>query len=749
MSKVFKNTLFFLFILLSHKVIFAQQTNFILIKGTILEKAKNNTEEPLRYAKISIDKTTYTYTDLDGKFSLSIPDTIQYIIVEHQHVQRDTIQLADKTKELQIVYPLYVKMKDITIRERKFSTEISLLTPQKVENINERELLRAACCNLSESFETTPSVDVSFTDAITGYKQIQLLGLAGPYALITRENMPDIKGLGVVTGLSFTPGQWIESIQLSKGTGSVVNGFEGLAGQINVEWRKPSEHNNWNLNIYQSAQGRSELNVYKTIKLNNELSTGLFFHAKSNWKKMDQNNDLFMDSPLGNTWIAANRWMYFGKKGKEIQLGVKYTSNANWGGQWAYDNKEIPQKASPWGMNMNIQRLDAWSKIGKVFVKKPWKSMGLQLAISNHEQQAAFGRKTYNASEQTAYANYIFQTIVKHTGNVLKLGSSFSYTQRNEKVNAVLYPIQELVPGIFSEYTHTFSSKLNMIAGLRIDWHQLYGLYITPRLHVRYAPKESFALRASIGKSYRTASIFAENIGYFSTNRNLQIESVYAHGAYGLKNEEAINAGINATYKFKLNYRNGIFNADYYYTYFIQQVVADWENTNQLRFYNIAKNSNAHSFQCQIDYELIRKFDIRLAYRMNKVHVAYQSGKKQNPLNALHRYFSTLSYTTRSKWTGDVTVVYTGKKRIPSTSSNPIAYQLPSYSPSFLTLNAQIGKTFSKQLEFYLGAENITNYMQRPAIVASQDPFGNYFDSSLIWGPAMGRNIYVGMRWKQ
>ena len=341
------------------------------LQGIILEKGKNNTEIAIANAKIIYDKKTFTFTDKEGKFKLIIPDTAKQIEVQYAHIGSDIVQLTDLSKELKIVYPLYVKGKEIVIKQKRFATEISLLTMQKTERISSKELLKAACCNLSESFETTPSVDVAFTDAVTGYKQIQLLGLAGPYTLITRENIPEVRGLASITGLTFTPGQWIEGMQLSKGTGSVVNGYEGLAGQINIELKKPMEGDKQFYNLYQSGQGRTEGNAYFAFQpVKKKLYTNLFLHGKSQWLKVDQNHDHFIDQPLGNTFIASNRWMYFSDKGFEMQFGFKYNFFDNWGGSMHYIKNENPLLSNYWGMKMNTNRLDTWAKIGKVYEGK-------------------------------------------------------------------------------------------------------------------------------------------------------------------------------------------------------------------------------------------------------------------------------------------------------------------------------------------------------------------------------------------
>lgn len=725
------------------------QSQTVLLKGSIFEKAKNMSIQPVSGAKVLYSKKIFTFTEKGGGFSLHVPDTARQLVIQYDHVGSDTIALTDLQKEIKVVYPIYERIKDVVIRQKKFATEISLISVQKTERISSKELLKAACCNLSESFETTPSVDVAFTDAVTGYKQIQLLGLAGPYTLITRENIPEVRGLASITGLTFTPGQWIEGMQLSKGTGSVVNGYEGLAGQINIELRKPMEGDRQFYNIYQSGQGRSEANAYLAFEPGKRLYTNLFLHGKSQWLKVDQNHDHFIDQPMGESFIGANRWMWFGEKGRELQLGLKYNAVNNWGGSRQFSKSETPALSNHWGMKLKTNRLDAWSKIGKVYEARPWKSMGLQLAFSNHTQDMYFAKKQYTAQENTFYANYIFQSIIKHTGRVIKVGATFNYIDRTENVNGLDYKNKEVVPGLFTEYAHTFSQKVNAVLGVRADYHNLYGMYFTPRFHIRYAPHENITIRASAGKSYRTATIYAENLGLFSTNRTIQVIPSQSNGVYGLQNEQAVNLGGNATYKFKLNYRSGTLSADYYYTHFQNQVLADWEQERSIIFYNSTRPSYAHSVQIQLDYEPVRKLDLRLAYRFHDVRATYGSQLLQRPLNARHRAFINAGYTTRSKWTFDYTLQWTGRKRIPSTALNPEGLRFGVSSPSFITMNAHVSKSFAKNFDVYGGVENALNYMQQVSIIDVHDPFGNYFDGSLIWGPTNGRNVYVGVRFKK
>ena len=721
------------------------------ITGTITGKDQKGKTEALIGATVETpDHSAGTQTDADGTFSLQLPATASKLIISYVGFKADTLNLTTGQQTLNVTLQQPRSLKEVVITKRRGSTEISMLSPIKTEIISERELLKAACCNLSESFETTPSVDVAFTDAVSGYKQIQMLGLSGPYTLITRENIPDTRGLASVTGLTFTPGSWIEGMQLSKGTGSVVNGYESVAGQINIELKKPFEEESerWLFNLYQNTQGRSEGNIVLGHKLNEEVSTSLMLHGRSQWMKVDQNKDGFLDQPMGQQFVGLNRWYYFSPKGLEIQGGVKGTYVTNTGGQWDYANGAEQTAGNPWGFELNTQRLEGWAKIGKVF-KRPGTSMGLQLSGVYHDQDAMYGTRSYDAQQKTLYANLIYQGYIGNTNHIIKGGLSSLYDNYNEQVLNKTFVRTEVVPGAFVEYAYNYLTKFNVVAGLRGDYHNLYGAFVTPRLHVRYAPYEKTAIRASIGRAQRTANIVAENMGYLASNRLFVIFGDNStNKPYGLDAEVAWNTGVNLTQKFMLDYRDGAFSVDYYYTNFTNQVVIDVEDPHTVRFYNLNGQSYAHSLQGQFDYELIHNLDLRLAYRWYDVKTTYTGTLKDKPLIAAHRAFANVGYETRNKWKFDYTLHWTGAKRVPTLHHSHASEVVNGYSPSFFQMNAQVSKGFGDNFEVYAGGENLTNYMQHDAIIGASDPFAQGFDAAMAWGPVMGRNIYAGLRYK-
>lgn len=737
-------------LILSNKVS-AQDTDSISVSGSIINSASNEIKgATIRHPKYSLS----TLSDDNGAYTLKVPANTTYLIINADGYAVDTLSLTGSTHDNYFSYLKSVEELDkIEYTTTIKSSSISTLGFIKTEQISSKELMKAACCNLSESFETTPSVDVGFTDAVSGYKQIQMLGLTGSHTLFTRENIPDVRGIAAITGLTFTPGSFVESMQLSKGTGSVVNGFEGTAGQINVEWHKPFEPQTptWHLNGYQSVQGRSEGNIVYNKEITDRTSTNVFVHAKSNWMNLDQNKDQFLDQPKGETYVLGNRWFYFSPKNIEVQGGIKMTNATNKGGELNYfTNKE--QINNYWNYNQKLNRAEAWAKIGYMNPTKKWQSMGLQLSGAYHDQQTKYGNKHYNAEQYSFYANYIYQSIISNSNHVIKTGASFIYDQINEQFRQPssegIYNRNEIVPGAFVEYSYNHLSKFNLVTGLRSDYHNIYGLFVTPRLHVRYAPSDHSAIRASIGRAQRTANIFAENFAHMASNRLFQIEGNNNNNPYGLNPEIAYNMGINYTQKFKLGFREGTLSMDYYYTHFQNQVVVDIEQPTMVRFYNLNGPSFAHSFQTQIDYEIMPRLDLRVAYRYYNVKTTFDDQLLDKALISKHRAFINMGYATRNKWKFDATFQAFGPKRMPTHGVSATNLKNSHQTQPYTVLNAQVSKTFGEDIfEIYLGAENIIGNMQHHMILMSDNTASPYFDASLVWGQAMGRNIYLGFRY--
>lgn len=687
----------------------------------------------------------FTESKADGSFKLEMNENSHNLIISYTGYSSDTIQV-NKPGAIAVVLRSGIELEEIKITGRKRSIEVSYISPIKLRKISQRELTKAACCNLSESFETNPAVDVSFTDAVTGTKQIEMLGLAGSYVQITRENMPDVRGLASIYGLSYIPGPFVESIQLNLGAGSVINGFESIAGQINVEMKKPGDAEKLFVNGYYGSGGRIEGNVIANTPVNDHFDTNIMLHYNTRQQAHDNNFDGFLDMPKGGGFSLLNAWKYYGKKGNEGQFGFKITSSDNTSGQDASHHSGIhPPGYELWQANVKSNRYEAYLKRGKAFLDKPYKSIGFQLGGIYYDQNSLFGKRIYTGDQKMLYANLLYQTIISNTNNKITFGASFQGEQTNEKINETSYERNEYIPGIFGEYTYSKNEKFDVVLGLRADHHNNYGLFFTPRLHTRYALNQSMVLRLSAGRGQRTANIFAENIGAFASSRAFVINGANLNNPYGLDAEVAWNFGLNFTYDVTEKIQWGF---DAYSTRFQNQIVVDFDaNPQELNFYNLKGKSFSNSIQTQLDWQIFKNFDVRLAYRYNQVKTTFGNDLLQKPLTAPHRAFANAAYEWKG-WKFDYTINLQGKKRIPNTASNPENYRLSTESNRFFISNAQITKVFGQKYELYVGGENIFNFMQPRAIISGGEPYSEYFDASLIWGPIFGSMYYAGFRYR-
>jgi outer membrane cobalamin receptor/copper chaperone CopZ len=717
------------------------------LRGIVVETS-NGQASPLAGASLYwVGTNKGTISNPHGEFILAKPSASDQLVISYSGFKTDTVSV-NGLNDIQIALSKKEDLSRVIVTARQRTSYIDANNPFRTTVITKKELLKAACCNLSESFETNPSVDVSYSDAVTGSKQIQLLGLAGVYTQLTVENLPGPRGIATPLGLNSIAGPWVESIQLIKGTGSVVNGFESIAGQINIELRKPQTSEKLYLNGYVNSMGKTDINLNWAHKLNSKWSTALLLHDDFLYNKQDFNKDGFRDLPTGNQFSGVHRWQYMGDKGLMSQFGIKVLIDDRTGGEVDYNPTKDKYTTNHYGLGINTKRYEAFGKIGYVFPDKIYKSIGLQLSAFDHDQDAYFGFNSYNANQKNFYSNLIYQSRIHSDVHKFKTGFSFLYDQYNESLNTTPFDRKEVVPGAFAEYTYSPSEHLDVVAGFREDHNNLYGWFTTPRLNVRYTPFANTTVRFSVGRGQRTADIFAENMGLLVSSRQIEIVGGQNGKAYGLDPEVAWNKGISVDQKFKLFNRDASAGIDFYRNDFTNQVIVDLEDVRLVKFYNLQGKSYSNSFQTELNFIPVKKLDVRLAYRFFDVKATYNGNLLEKPFTARHRAFANFAYDMKG-WKLDYTLNFVGQKRIPSTTENPVQYQLSDYSPSYVTMNAQVSKSLGKKklIDFYIGGENLTNYFQKNAIIAASEPFSPYFDASMIWGPVTGRLIYGGFRY--
>ena len=714
------------------------------IKG-LIQGADGSQKKPIYGAKIKLlQAKTGAVSREDGTFELVLPKELpDTLVISAFGYNPDTLIVSKKDRFTALNILLYSDklLPEILIEYRKNGHSISRLKTLHVEELTAIELRKAACCNLSESFETNASVDVNITDAVSGAKKIQMMGLDGVYTQIQMENIPYLRGLESAFGLSSLSGTWIESIQITKGTGNVVNGYESMAGLVNLELKKPDEMEKIYLNVYQNIFGRSEFNFNKGIILNPKWSTGFLGHVSSTYGNIDRNKDAFRDLPTGDNTAFMNRWAYKGKK-MEAQFGINFYRDRKVGGQTSFfRNEENQVDTVNYGVLINSKHIDIYGKTG-FFGKRPMQSLGIVYNIKHQEIDGFFGLKNFSGLEKRGYINVIYDDIIGTSDHKIKVGTSFVAIDISQKADTLSQKRMELVPGIFAEYTYT-GRRLTGVFGSRYDYHSIFREQFSPRVHLKYLLSEMTDLRFTAGKGWRVPNFIIDNISLLASSKQWIAPSE-------TKPEISWNIGGSLVHEMKIFERKASISLDFYHTRFENQLIVDRDDAiNAIVFSNLKNSSFSNSFQTEFSFSLIKNLDIRLAYKFLDVQAKYGNEMRQQVMIPRQRGFVNIAYITRNKrWEYDFTCSVFSPSRLPIQRdfSNDTLLISDMKSPTYAMINAQITHIY-KKFDFYLGGENLTNSTQKNPIIDAANPFGSKFDATNIYMPITGINIYVGIRY--
>ena len=720
------------------------------IEGTVYEQDENGKKTSLPgvnvYWKIVNEGVV---TDANGHYKIPLHETIGCLVFSCISYENDTVHHMVEPAHYDHIFHSIHMLNEVQVEARQKASFINPIKAIAVQEISSEGLRRAACCSLAESFEGNASVDVSYSDAVTGAKQIELLGLSGLYTQMMAENMPNFRGLASAFGLTYVPGTWMNGIQISKGTSSVRNGYESISGQINVDYKKPEpfESEKLFLNLYGSTMTMTELNFNTRWKMGQNGNMMVLGHVNKNFMQMDGNDDGFMDDPMvtqGNVFVRYN---YNNNRWFEGMWGVKALSEYRYGGMMGYDPIRTIVNYDPdlSGFSIFTQRYEAFSKTGFMFDRDDT-SLGIQQQLIYHDLESYYFHRTdYNATQLSYYANALFDSYIVNDHHKYSVGVSFAYDKYNENLNDSTFLRSERVPGVFGEYVFNDDHHWSIITGFRADYNSYYQrMLYTPRLHVRFKTHDELTLRLSAGKGYRSPNVIAENSTMMASARQICFLETP-------KMEEAWNYGINLTKGIDIGWREIVINADFYRTDFVNQVVLDRDaDAHQIRIYNLNGKSYSNSAQIEASCEVFKDLDLTLAFRYNDVKMTIADSLRVKPFVNRYKGLITMSYAPGT-WQFDFTTQFNGDSRVPDLSSNATAVannQNIERSPFYVIMNAQVTKKLGKYWEVYAGGENLTNYKQDYPIISADNPTSDDFDASMVWGPLSGIRAYLGVRFQ-
>jgi outer membrane receptor for ferrienterochelin and colicins len=713
----------------------------------------NADKEPLQGAAVYWAGTqTGVLTDTIGRFQLQASTSdASRIVAKYVGHTSDTLS-AQPLRFLEFTLIDTLRTQTLLINARKAGITLSDQSLIKTEQITQIELTKSACCDLAGCFETQATVQPQVTNVITNARELRMLGLSGVYNQVLFNGIPMMQGLSYTYGISTLPGSLVQNIYVAKGANSVVQGFESISGQINVETLDPAKADKIFLNLYMNRFQERHLNFHTALRFR-KWAALTAFHMVQPASVIDRDGDRFMDLPQLKRYRVSQDWQYGSQKewGWNARIGVAWLQEERTGGQVDFKPGLNPAGTGPYGQHVRYQQPEFTAQTGyriNDFHAFRWISMAY-----TQNQNSLLGTVRYRANQHHAYAN--LQHEFSYNQHELKTGISYRYFELEEHIDfydTVLnrtydgrYLRLEHIPGVFAENTlELIPDKLTWMQGVRLDYHNTFGYYFTPRSLLKFMPRQGTVFRINTGTGWRTANVFTENIQLLTGSRNLIFQET-------LNPEKAFNTGINYTQKInaKSEAFNAYFTVDYYYTRFQNQIFPDYDRSPLMAILqNFTGVARSHVFQAEVGGTLLSRIELKVGYVWLDVYRRFGETKFVLPFNPKHRYMAAFSYKPlHEKYHLDVNMHYTGRQRLPDTRSNPEPYRRPDFSESFVVFNAQF--TYSPgRLEVYVGCENIFDFRQLRPINAWQEPLGPYFDTSMVWGPTRGREVYAGIRWR-
>lgn len=771
-------------IVLMPSVALAQRT----ITGKVVD-ADNNS--PLIGASLYWKNTTAgTTTTTDGSFTIRRVNGFETLVVDYLGYDIAEIEVGKEETTLDIrLKPSAVDIDEVVVEGQQRGNYAKSGGITRQEQISFAGLCKMACCSLAESFENSASVTVGYSDAISGARQIKMLGLAGTYTQILDENRPIMQGAGAAYGLSYTPGMWLNSIQVSKGVASVTAGHEAITGQINLEHRKPTDDERFFLNLYFDSELRPEINVSSAIPLlpDKSLSTVIMAHGSLDTAQHDMNGDGFSDMPKANQINVANKWLWQNADGIQLRWGWKVVNENRLGGQLGYKKDMYEDMVadpfnSLYGSKIHNRNINAYAKLGipvgyeRTFTGDPadavQNNVAMILDYDNYLTDSYFGLNNVDVVENAlryniTYAHYFTQRSSLNAGAsayMRMMDNNYQQPAIEGGAPAEAWSFigkSTLVePGLFAEYTYQIEDKFSLVVGLRGDYSMIEGDYyndvkgkllVTPRSHIRWSITPRTTLRASAGMGYRRQNLVTDNIWMMTTSRHIKFA--------GLEDdmEAAATFGGSLSQTFRLAQDDmATISFDYFRTQFFNTMVFDQETAdNSILIYNSDGKSFTDNYQIDFNWTPFRGFDLFATFRYTNAKMTVERDGEQilveRPLTSRYKGLINIQYAVR-RWVFDATAQLNGPVRLPELDGDLVkATENPNLSPIYPMFFAQVSYKISN-LTLYLGCENIANYVQghkghgQAPILGSEAPFKEGFNSSAVWGPLMGRKFYIGLR---
>lgn len=707
------------------------------IMGNVVDEQNKSLEGAVIYW---MESQTGTTTNANGYFKIDRAEGDLHLILSLTGYQKDTVLVDIESTYQVFVLREGILLNQVNVESQRQSNSFSRIEALNIESLEKKEFKKAACCSLSESFQTSNAVDVSYTNASTGTKEIQFLGLRGLYSHFLIENREAFGGILSSTALDLIPGTWLDKVNIQKGASDVKSGAQSMTGGINVQLKKPFEDYPIFVNLFGDLHGRFESNIHLNKQWSEASSSGVYFNLGSFSNRRDHNGDSFIDEPGMQRINTMVRNIFFGDK-FEGQVNAQIVYEDRSGGQLYRDNAyDISQDTRHYNLSGNL---------GFVGFEKEFQSTGSIYNLSRSEIKSSFGGKSFIADENRASIQLLYNHPFGDGRHQVVLGPQFDYHKAYEEYNTTLSQrYEEKIAGIFSEYTFRnnmhLDNKLTITAGLRADWIIDDQLMLIPRASIRYLFADDWTFRASAGRGYRHGRLLSDHIFYFASSKQWNISTNNFL-------EKSWNTGFNVVGKPYLNGKELQVNFDIYNTWFEQQTILDLDQDyNTINVYELNGKSKALQLITTISYPVMDWLNLKLGMKYTETKSQYVQAYRSVPMVPKYRGLISLDMESENKkWLWNISSNYVGRMRLPDKNNVPheFIHDHVGFTNPYLLLQSQLTYT-SRYWEFYAGCENLLNKTQHNAIIDAQNPFGPYFNAAEVYAPVSGIKPYIGLKWK-
>ncbi|HEX6058335.1 MAG TPA: TonB-dependent receptor [Gemmatimonadaceae bacterium] len=706
-------------------------------RTAVIEGVVRAGERPVPFAQLAVEGTTHgAVADSGGRFRLAaLPAGRQLLLVRaigHRPLRR-AVQLAPGEHrivdlELEAVGTSLGPMVTTATLKETYVAE----SPVKVDVVTARVLERNASHNLMENLSFVNGLTQQVDCGVCFTNNIRINGMDGPYTAMLIDGAPVMSALATVYGLNGIHPSIIQQVEVSKGPSSTLFGSEAMGGVINVITKDPRFAPRASLDAYATSNGETSLDFALAPDAGGArtlLSGSLAYTGRV----VDENGDGFGDLPLMRRAALFGKWAGGTAARRTLELSVRYwyEDRANGVAGFTRADRGSDVRYGEAILTHHASLVGAYRFPGE---RRPLK---LDVALDWHDQDSWYGTQPFAATQGVGFAQLLWNVpLGRHDvllGTTLRLhgyeDSSAVHATRERRV----------VPGVFAQDELTLSRRWTLLAGLRADHHEAHGTIASPRIALRWEADEHTTLRLNAATGFRVVNLFTEDHAALTGAREVVLDE-----ALDPERSVSVTASLQHLVHVLGTPDALVVDLDVFHTRFSNRIVADYDRDPDLVVYaNLDGHALTRGLSASVQYaDPLRPLSGSIGVTLQDARIVEPHATRRLPFAPSTQLVLALALESDER---GLTLDWTARALGPM--ALPRSEGLPSRSPWFSEHHLQLTKSLGEALRIYAGVKNLFGWVQRDAIVAPDDPFGDRFDTTRVYGPLQGRRLIAGARW--